>query len=302
MDWKTAITLYEQYLLLEKGLASNSIEAYLRDIEKLPRFLSQEAQEEAPPSPLALSTQDLQEVLRQLNEVGLASSSQARFLSSIKGFFNFLHIETYISEDPAVLLQSPKASGKLPTVLSYEEIEAVFAEIDHSTIEGLRNRAMLELLYACGLRATELTELHLSNLFLESGFIRVTGKGDKERIVPIHQEAIKQLQFYLKERGQMDNIKEADRLFLSRRGKGLSRNMLFIIVRDLGKAAGLEKRISPHSFRHSFATHLIEGGADLRVVQDLLGHSSITTTEIYTHLSQQHLQDVVLRLHPRNRS
>lgn len=301
MDWKTAITLYKQYLLLEKGLASNSIEAYLRDLEKLPRFLEKD-EAEAPPAPLSLGLADLQEVLRQLNEVGLAPSSQARFLSSIKGFFAFLHTETYMAENPAALLQSPKPRGKLPTVLSYEEIEAVFAQIDHSKPEGRRNRAMLEVLYACGLRASELTQLRISNLFLESGFIRVRGKGDKERIVPIHQEAIKQLQFYLKEREQMDNIKEPDVLFLGRRGTGLSRNMLFMIVRDLGKAAGLEKRISPHSFRHSFATHLIEGGADLRVVQDLLGHSSITTTEIYTHLSQQHLREVILYLHPRNRS
>lgn len=297
MDWSTATTLYEQYLLLEKGLAAPSIEAYLRDIHKLPRFLA-----EPIASPLEVDYRGLQEVLQQLHVVGLASSSQARFLSSIKGFFRFLQLETYRSDDPAALLQAPKTKGKLPAVLSYEEIEQLFAAIDHSTVLGRRNRAMLEVLYACGLRATELVELRLSNLFLESGFLRVVGKGNKERIVPIHAEAIKQLNFYLKDRAEQQPIHDADTVFLNRRGRGLSRNMLFMIVRDLGKAAGLDKRISPHSFRHSFATHLLEGGADLRVVQDLLGHQSITTTEIYTHLSQQHLREVVLYLHPRNRS
>lgn len=292
---------FKDFLQLEKNLSPASIAAYEQDLKKLDQFLDLSAYEH---SLQALDLNHLQDFLKLLNEWGLSSTSQDRIISGIKTFFNYLIIEEVLEKNPAMLLDTPKLGRKLPTVLDYEEIEALIAAIDHSTKEGLRNRAILEVLYACGLRVSELTHLKLSNLHLEVGYIRVIGKGNKERLVPIGEQAIKHLQFYLHERHQQYNIHPDSRdiVFLNRRGKQLTRNMIFIIIKNLAKRIDLQKNISPHTFRHSFATHLIEGGANLRVIQDLLGHSSITTTELYTHLDTQYLQETLQAFHPRNRA
>jgi integrase/recombinase XerD len=239
--------------------------------------------------------------LEFLNELGFASTSQARMVSSIKSFFSFLTLEKIINNSPAELLEAPKLSRKLPEVLSYHEIENICTAVDLSTNEGHRNRAIFEILYACGIRVSELVNLKISNLHLEIGFIKVLGKGNKERLVPIGESAIKYLNFYLDERKKNDlcDKDSEDIVFLNRRGKQLTRNMIFLIVKDTASLAGIEKNISPHTFRHSFATHLIEGGADLRVVQQLLGHESITTTEIYTHLDMNFLKETIRSFHPR---
>jgi integrase/recombinase XerD len=224
-------------------------------------------------------------------------------LSSIKSFFSFLVLEKILDISPAELLETPKLSKKLPEVLSYEEIEMMLDSIDLSKPEGHRNRAMIEVLYACGLRVSELTGLRISSLYPEIGFVRVIGKGNKERLVPIGESALKQVSFYLEDRKQMDNIdkKSEDIVFLNRRGKQLTRIMIFLIVKEAALAAGIDKNVSPHTFRHSFATHLLEGGADLRIVQQLLGHESITTTEIYTHLDMNYLRETLRSYHPRNK-
>lgn len=291
---------YEAFLRLEKGLSLASVEAYWRDVSKLLEYLELEHYQG---SIQQLQLSDLQAFVHHLNELGLMPSSQARLISSLKSFFGYLVLEEVMAENPAYLLASPKQGRYLPTVLHYEEIEALIACIDHSTPHGLRNRAILEVLYACGLRVSELTHLRLSQLYLSIGFIKVLGKGNKERLVPIGEEAIKHLNFYLDQRHQQTNIHpdSEDIVFLNRRGKQLSRIMVFMVVKDLAKAAGVNKNISPHTFRHTFATHLIEGGANLRVVQDLLGHRSITTTELYTHLDQSYLRDTLLQFHPRHR-
>lgn len=287
------------FLKLEKGLSPASVQAYQYDLKKLEDFLDLQEGERGL---LETELSDLQALLLYLNELGLGVNSQARLVSSLKAFFKFLILEERIEQDPALLLAAPKPQRHLPAVLTHDELAALIAAIDHSTAHGLRNRAMLEVLYACGLRVSELTGLRLSNLHLEAGFIRVIGKGNKERIIPIGEEAIKHLGYYLDLRKQQTNIdpEHTDVVFLNRRGKQITRNMVFMIIKELVKIADLQKNVSPHTFRHTFATHLVEGGANLRVVQDLLGHRSIVTTEIYTHLDLSYLQETVQTFHPRN--
>ena len=292
---------YHAHLQLEKGLSPASVEAYKSDVSKLFEYLALKAYKGGV-SQIQLG--DLQAFINHLNELGLMPSSQARLISSLKSFFGYLVLENILQDNPAYLLATPKQGRYLPTVLHHQEIEALIAAIDHSTPHGTRKRAIIEVLYACGLRVSELTHLRLSQLYLHIGFIKVLGKGNKERLVPIGETAIQHLNFYLDQRTQMSNIHPdyEDSVFLNRRGKQLSRVMVFMIIKELAKAAGLTKNISPHTFRHTFATHLIEGGANLRVVQDLLGHRSITTTELYTHLYQNYLRETLTQFHPRHQS
>ncbi len=301
MDWKSSIRGFRAFLQLEKSLAANSVTAYLRDVRKIPEYLELQDRTAGPDE---LSTEDLRAFIFWVNKMGLGARSQARLLSSIKAFFRYLLLEGLIAQDPTELLEGPRLQRKIPEVLSYEEIRRIFAAIDLSTDHGVRNRAMLETLYACGLRVSELTGLKLSNLYLDVGFVKVEGKGNKERIVPIGDEAAKRIQLYREGvRRPMRRIapEAEDILFLNRRGKPLSRTMVFLIVKELAEAAGIDKPVSPHTFRHSFATHLLEGGADLKAVQDMLGHESIITTEIYTHLDTDYLRETILSYHPRNR-
>ncbi len=301
MIWEITIRGFRAYLKLELALSEHSIKAYERDVRKLVTFLELHSDETAPRD---IKREQLEAFLEWLNALGLGVRSQARVLSGIKTFYRYLHTETPIERDPTELLEGPKLGRYIPEVLTYEEIQDMLATIDLSTDHGLRNRAMLEMLYASGLRVSELIQLPIRNVHWELGFLRVIGKGNKERLVPIGEEALKHLRFYLEGvRRHMHTIKPEARhlLFLNRRGGGLSRVMVFNIVKDCAKAAGIEKNVSPHTFRHSFATHLIEGGADLRAVQDMLGHESILTTEIYTHLDSDYLRETILQFHPRNR-
>ena len=300
-SWQPYINGFNAYLLLERSLAANTAEAYLSDLSKLQQFLEMGGYALTPGE---LETQHLEAFLQWLAELGLSARSQARLLSAFKTFYKYLLLENLVESDPTELLDAPRLSRKIPEVLSYEEIQAMLAAIDLSHPQGTRNRAMLEVLYACGLRVSELTQLGLSNLYLDIGFVKVVGKGNKERIVPIGDEAIKYIELYLKGgRRQQMNVKKGHEniLFLNQRGRGLSRVMIFNIVKGLAAAAGISKNVSPHTFRHSFATHLIEGGADLKAVQDMLGHESIITTEIYTHLDMDYLREAILAFHPRNR-
>ncbi|MCB0631704.1 MAG: site-specific tyrosine recombinase XerD [Saprospiraceae bacterium] len=301
MSWKPYIKGFKAYLLLERSLADNTIEAYQRDLYKLDEFLRIR---EYHISPAGISSEELSEFILWLNELGLGARSQARIISALKTFFRYLLTEDIVRDDPTELLDGPRLSRKIPEVLSYEEIQAMLHSIDLSTDHGVRNRAMLETLYACGLRVSELIQLRLSNFFPEVGFIRVIGKGDKERIVPIGAEAIKHIQLYIEGvRRRMTAIhpEYENYIFLNRRGKGLTRVMVFMVVKECAEAAGIQRNVSPHTFRHSFATHLIEGGADLKAVQDMLGHESIITTEIYTHLDTDYLRETVMQFHPRSR-
>lgn len=293
--WKTYIKSFEDYLMLEKSLSKNSVMAYNRDVTKLVEYL---ALNDLDLSPKTIRLSDLQTFLVYLHDLGLAASSQARLISGLKAFFNFLVVERVVEKAPTDLLESPNLGRKLPCVLSYEEIEELLTAVDLSKPEGHRNRAIIETLYACGLRVSELTNLRISNLYFDIGFIKVVGKGNKERFVPIGEDAIKFIGYYRQDRQHLKTIHHDDILFLNRRGKPLSRVMIYYIIKDLAKAINLEKNISPHTFRHSFATHLIEGGADLRAIQDMLGHASITTTEIYTHLDTAYLRDTLLAFHP----
>ena len=301
MSWRPYIKGFKAYLLLERALADNTIEAYQRDLRKLDEFLQLK---EYTFTPAEIQTAQLSEFIFWLNELGLGARSQARILSAIKTFFKYLLTEDVVVNDPTELLDGPRLPRKIPEVLNYEEIQDMLHSIDLSTEHGVRNRAMLETLYASGLRVSELTNLRISNLFLDVGFIKVIGKGDKERIVPIGAEASKHIALYLEGvRRRMTNIQPGfeNYVFLNRRGKGLSRVMVFMVVKECAEAAGIEKNVSPHTFRHSFATHLIEGGADLKAVQDMLGHESIITTEIYTHLDTDYLRETVMQFHPRSR-
>jgi len=284
---------------LERTLSKNTVESYLRDVGKLVNYLQIEGIEL---SPGELTHEDFLSFLKFMNELGLELRSQSRMISGIKSFYKYLLLEDIIDNNPTELLESPKMDRRIPAVLTYEEIQSMLSAIDLSHPQGTRNRAMLETLYACGLRVSELINLKLTNMFLDVGFVKVVGKSDKERLVPIGEEAIKHIQFYvetdrkkLKIHPDHENI-----VFLNRRGKGLTRVMIFYLIKDYAKAAGIEKTISPHTFRHSFATHLIEGGADLKAVQDMLGHESITTTEIYTHLDNDFLKETILQFHPLN--
>lgn len=297
--WAITIKQFAGYLQLEKSLSSNSVEAYVRDVEKLRQYLELE---KLPASPQQVTTRLLRDFLAWLGGLGMEATSQARTLSGIKAFYRYLIMEDLLTIDPTDTLDAPKTGRKLPDTLSYPEIELVLGALDLSTPEGTRNRAMLEVLYSSGLRVSELTGLRLSNLYADQGFVRVTGKGNKERLVPIGRDALKHLGFYLQGiRAHLD-IKPGheDTVFLNKRGSGLSRVMVFNIIKSAAVAAGIQKSISPHTFRHSFATHLIEGGADLRAVQEMLGHESITTTEIYTHLDRDYLRQIITEFHPRS--
>lgn len=295
--WEPYKKGFKAYLQLERSLSDNSVEAYLADIEKLTTFL-QHTSTLKTPSELELS--DLQAFIKWIAELGMTQTSQARIISGIRAFYKYCLLEDITKTDPTTLLEAPKLKRQLPDILSFEEIENIIAQIDQSTAEGGRNKAILETMYSCGLRVSEVVNLKLSQLFLDVGFIRVVGKGNKERLVPIGSSAIKYITIYRK------NIRvhlpvqagEEDILFLNRRGKRLTRVMIFLIIKELVKKAGIKKNISPHTFRHSFATHLVEGGADLRAVQDMLGHESITTTEIYTHLDREFLRKTLEQFHP----
>lgn len=298
MSWLSYIKGFKSYLQLEKSLSANTIEAYLRDIGKFSNYLNSEQLNLQPGD---VKFEHFETFIKAINELGFDSHSQARIISGIRAFYRYLLMEDIISENPADLLTAPKLSRKLPDTLSVEEINALAGSIDMSTPQGVRNRAMLEVLYGCGLRVSELTTLKISNLFLDVEFIRVIGKGDKERLVPIGSQAVKYIKMYKDEvRVHIPVQKgEEDFLFLNRRGKGLKRMYVFLVIKECATAIGLQKSISPHTFRHSFATHLIEGGADLRAVQEMLGHASITTTEIYTHLDRDYLRSTIMQFHPR---
>ncbi|MBS1523937.1 MAG: site-specific tyrosine recombinase XerD [Bacteroidetes bacterium] len=299
MDWRSAIKGFQAYLKLEKGLSDNSIEAYSRDIDKLQQFSDSHPNSLKPD---AFTLNDLRQFINWINELGMIPSSQARILSGIKSFYKYLLAEDMIKNNPAELLESPKKMRKLPDTLSYQDINKLIEAIDLSKPDGTRNKAIIEVLYSCGLRVSELTELRLSNLYLEIEFVKVIGKGNKERLVPIGGEAIKALKLWIEHPRVHIPIKkgEEDMVFLNRRGSRLSRVYIFMLIKQLAEAAGIKKSISPHTLRHSFATHLVEGGADLRAVQEMLGHESITTTEIYTHLDREYLKETIISYHPRN--
>ena len=288
---------FKAYLQLEKSLSDNSVDAYLHDLDKLTTFLA-ETDELLTPSQINLKI--LESFTRWVSELGMTPGSQARIISGLKSFFKFCLQEQIIQIDPSCLLESPKLKRALPDVLSFEEIELIIGKLDLSKPEGGRNKAILETLYSCGLRVSELVNLRISSLFLDVGFIKVIGKGDKERLVPIGSDAIKYINIYRNDIRVHINISAGndDILFLNRRGAKLSRVMIFLIIKGLAKQAGINKTISPHTFRHSFATHLVEGGADLRAVQEMLGHESITTTEIYTHLDREYLRNTLHQFHP----
>ena len=299
MTWPVALNQFQGYLRLEKSLSPNSVEAYVRDVAKLQQFL---VLERLHVGPTQVTTSVLHDFLATLQGLGLSATSQARTLSGLKAFFSFLIMEDLLKLDPTDTLEAPKTGRHLPDTLSYPEVEQLLGAIDLSTDEGLRARALLEVLYSSGLRVSELCDLRLSNMYAEQGFVKVVGKGNKERLVPIGREALKHLNFYLSGvRGHLD-IKSGseDYAFLSQRGRPLSRITVFTTLKKLAEQAGLRKTISPHTLRHSFATHLIEGGADLRAVQEMLGHASITTTEIYTHLDRDYLRQVITEFHPRS--
>lgn len=299
MIWQNYIKGFESYLKLEKSLSLNSIEAYLHDVLKFVQYCEAHQIELAPEK---VTLKHLNEFIYWINSFGLSATSQARIISGIKAFYKFLVIEDIIKSSPAELIESPKTGRKLPDTLSTIEIEKLISAIDLSSPTGHRNKAILETLYGCGLRVSEVIALKISNLFFQDGFIKITGKGDKERLVPIGNNAIKCINIYLENvRNHLKIEKHStDILFLNNRGNQLTRVMIFIIIKDLAKEIGLKKTISPHTFRHSFATHLIEGGADLRAVQEMLGHESITTTEIYTHLDREYLRSSILQFHPRS--
>ena len=295
--WEAYKKGFKAYMQLERSLSDNSVEAYLRDIEKLTSFLLASEQKK---TPAELDLKTLQQFIKWIGELGMTPSSQARTISGIKGFYKYCLIEDIVTIDPTALLESPKLKRSLPDILSFDEIEKIIGEIDQSKPEGGRNKAMLETLYSCGLRVSELINLQISCLYFDDGFVRVIGKGDKERLVPIGSEAIKYIQLYKENSRVHVSLQKGsdDILFVNKRGGKLSRIMIFYIIKDLAKKAGINKNISPHTFRHSFATHLVEGGANLRAVQEMLGHESITTTEIYTHLDRDFLRSTLQQFHP----
>jgi integrase/recombinase XerD len=298
LNWQSDIRGFKAYLQLERSFSANSVAAYLADMHKLASYFSTL---EPPKSATRVGLEDLQAFLKYLHELGLQASSQARILSGIKAFYKYMLLEGLVPENPAELLEMPQMRRKLPEILHIEEISAMLATIDLSRPEGHRNLAILDTLYSCGLRVSELVDLKLSGLFFDIGFIKVIGKGDKERLVPIGESAQKTIRLYIE--GTRRHLKIAkgaeDILFLSRNGRPLTRMLVFLLVKNQAMLAGIHKTISPHTFRHAFATHMVEAGADLRAVQEMLGHESITTTEIYTHLSREYLKDVVRQFHPR---
>lgn len=292
---------YQSFLKIEKSLSENSILAYIRDYEKLTQFLEYIGSEK---KPTEISLKDLQEMIRWISEMGIAARSQARIISGIRNFFEYLVIEDEIKQDPTELLELPKIGKKLPEVLDKEEIDALLDAVDLSKNEGHRNRAMLETLYSCGLRVSELVNLKITNIYFEEGFIRVIGKGNKERLVPVSSTVEKEINLYKNFTRVHQEIQAGheDILFLNRRGAKLTRIMIYTIIQQLAQKIRLRKSISPHTFRHSFATHLVEGGANLRAIQEMLGHESISTTEIYTHLSNDLLREAIISYHPRNKN
>lgn len=290
---------YKHYLKLERGLSANSVEAYLNDVKKLLLFT------EGKNHGFSIEKTDktlLRNFIRWINQIGLSASTQSRIMSGIRNFFSFLVEEQIIDSNPADQIDLPRIGRKLPEVLSVEEINEIIKCIDHSTPEGVRNRCIIEVLYGCGLRVSELTELKLSQIYFQYDYLKIIGKGNKERMVPLGSEAKKQLLLYIGNVRKYHKIAKnhQEYVFLNKSGKKLSRVMVFMIIKDLGKKAGIAKNISPHTFRHSFATHLVDGGADLRAVQEMLGHASITTTEIYTHLDTSYLKDIIIQFHPRS--
>lgn len=295
--WEPYKKGFKSYLELEKSLSKNSVEAYLRDIELLTQFLLAKKTEK---NPAELTLKNLQQFVKHITELGMTASSQARIISGLRAFYNYCLLEEITDKNPTALLEAPKLKRALPDTLSFEEIEKMIDQIDLSAPEGGRNKAILEIMYSCGLRVTEVTELKLSHLYLDLGFIRVTGKGNKERLIPIGKSATKYLDLYIKSLRNKVDVKKGheDIVFLNRWGRKLSRVMIFYIIKDLANKAGIKKTVSPHTFRHSFATHLVEGGADLRAVQEMLGHVSITTTEIYTHLDREFLRKTLEQFHP----
>jgi integrase/recombinase XerD len=297
--WEIYIQEYENYLKLERSLSENSVEAYVHDVVKLKQFLELSNRQL---TPLQVVIKDLRDFIEYINDIGLSAHSQARIISGLKSFYKFLIYEGETDKDPTALLESPKLGRKLPDTLDITEIDKIFEAIDHSTPEGMRNRAMLETLYSSGLRVSELINLKIPNIHFEIGFLKILGKGNKERLVPIGRQALKYINMYREEvRVHLDIATGHEAfLFLNRRGKQLSRQMVFMNIKDFVIKAGINKTVSPHTFRHSFATHLIEGGADLRAVQEMLGHESITTTEIYTHLDRDYLKQVIHDFHPRS--
>ncbi len=287
---------YQVYLKLERSLSGNTVDAYLEDLSKLLDYL-----EGIKVGYQKVSLEHLQDFLMELYKLGIAARSQARIISGVKSFYKFLLLEEILKEDPTELLETPKIGHKLPEVLSLDEVNAIISSIDLSTPQGHRNRAMLEVLYSCGLRVSELVNLLISNLYLKDQFLSVIGKGSKQRLVPMSPASIREINFWMQDRNNMDIKKgNEDFLFLNKRGTKLSRIMVFNIIKEQAKAAGISKNISPHTFRHSFATHLLEGGANLRAIQEMLGHESILTTEIYTHMDMNLLRSEIIRFHPRN--
>ncbi|WP_298326014.1 site-specific tyrosine recombinase XerD [uncultured Dokdonia sp.] len=300
MKWETGISNYKSYLRIERGLSENTIDNYARDLKKLTRHLEQL---DSPPDPITIAKDDIQDFIYTIAKE-VQARSQARIISGLKGFFNYLIFEDYRKDNPLDLIESPRLGRKLPDTLAEEEIDALISAINLSTPQGERNRAMLETLYSCGLRVTELISLKLSDLYFEEGFINVIGKGDKQRFVPISEHTQKYIDIYRNEIRTHIDVKpeHVDILFLNRRGRQLTRAMIFTIIKDLAVKAGIKKSISPHTFRHSFATHLLQNGADLRSIQQMLGHESITTTEIYMHVDRSDLARVMEQYHPRKDS
>ena len=299
MDWQSGLIGFKSYLRLERSLSANTIEAYLHDVDKLKQyFISKSVKKEL----IRISSDDLKDFLMWVNELGMLPPTQARVLSGLKAFFKYLVLENIINTDPSALLESPKTNRKLPDTLNIVEINTIIDAIDLSKPEGMRNKAILEILYGCGLRVSELTGLRISNLYLDIDFIKILGKGNKERLVPIGSDAVKYLRIFIDEIRVHIQVKTGneDFVFLNNRGNPISRVMVFLIIKNLAEKTGIKKSISPHTFRHSFATHLIEGGADLRAVQEMLGHESITTTEIYTHLDRDYLRETIIHFHPRS--
>jgi len=296
LTWQQAIKDFRIYLRLEKSLSENSIEAYSDDVIKLESYFTIKNNETMP---LSVSYQDLKDFLLWFTENNMNTRTQSRVISGIRAFFRFLLIEGEINENPSVLLESPKIGLKLPEILSTEEIDMIIAAIDLSKPDGHRNKAIIETLYGCGLRVSELVNLRITDIHSGEGFVTVTGKGNKQRLVPISNKALKEIENYKPVRNSLPVIFDENIIFLNRRGRRLSRAMIFTIIKNLAAKAGIQKTISPHTFRHSFATHLIEGGADLRAVQEMLGHESILTTEIYTHIDRSFLRDTLLMFHPR---
>jgi len=297
MSWENSIKEFKYYLKVERSLADNSVNAYIRDIRKLADFSSKIKVNE-----LNITVDEIREFIADLNSKNISARSQARIISGIKAFFKYLIIEDYITNDPTMLIENPKIGLKLPVVLGVDEIELIISSIDLSNKQGERNRAILETLYSCGLRVTELINLKISNINFKEGYIKVIGKGDKERLTPIGSNALKYITIYVNEVRIHQKISknQEDFVFLNNRGSKLSRVMIFTLIKRIVDKVGIKKKVSPHTFRHSFATHLIEGGADLRAVQEMLGHESITTTEIYTHLDRDYLRSNIMQFHPRS--